>query len=56
MRLVIAPHNYSSWSARAWLALGSRVLIDGSLSVHEALAICEYAAELPTSPGTCGDV
>lgn len=76
MRLVIAPLNYSSWSARAWLALDHAeakfktheialfvdtdwrdkvlqfsgagkvpVLIDGSLSVHEALAICEYAAE-----------
>ncbi len=77
MKLVIASLNYSSWSARAWLALdhakadfttheiGLRVdprwkekilafsgagkvpiLIDGSLSVHESLAICEYVAEL----------
>ncbi len=76
MRLVVGPLNYSSWSARAWLALDHAgadfktheialfvdpnwrdkvlqfsgagklpVLIDGSLSVHEALAICEYVAE-----------
>lgn len=76
LRLVVAPLNYSSWSARAWLALDHAgadfktheialyvdpdwrekvlrfsgagkvpILIDGNLSVHEALAICEYAAE-----------
>ena len=76
MRLVMAPLNYSSWSARAWLALDHAgadfktheialfvdpdwrdkvlqfsgagkvpILIDASLSIHEALAICEYAAE-----------
>lgn len=76
MRLVTAPLNYSSWSARAWLALDHAsadfktheiavfvdpdwrekvlqfsgagkvpILIDGNLSVHEALAICEYTAE-----------
>lgn len=77
MKLVIASLNYSSWSARAWLALDHAqakfstyeiklkvdpdykeqilrfsgagnvpVLVDGPLSVHEALAICEYVAEL----------
>jgi glutathione S-transferase len=76
MRLVTAPLNYSSWSARAWLALDHAgadfktheialfvdpdwrdkvlqfsgagkvpILIDGALSIHEALAICEYTAE-----------
>jgi glutathione S-transferase len=76
LRLVIANLNYSSWSMRAWLALGLTgvefrcfdvgmfkkegwkdtvlsfsgagkvpILIDGSLSVHESLAICETMAE-----------
>jgi glutathione S-transferase len=77
MKLVIGSLNYSSWSARAWLALTHAklpfstfevplktaadwkerilrfsgagkvpVLVDGALSIHESLAICEYAAEL----------
>ncbi len=76
-RLVVGSMNYSSWSARPWLALTHAgiefrmhlielfvdprwrekvlqfsgagkvpILIDGPSSVHESLAICEYAAEL----------
>jgi len=82
MKLVIASLNYSSWSARAWLALTHArlefstfeiplkvapdwkqrilafsgagkvpILIDGPSSIHEALAICEYAAELAPEAG-----
>jgi glutathione S-transferase len=81
-RLIVGSLNYSSWSARPWLALTHAgiefrthlielfvdpkwrekllqfsgaakvpVLIDGSLSVHESLAICEYVAELAPDAG-----